>query len=77
MTAQTTDSQTQTFRDFEQEQRRWLIANSKQVIADMRERLDRVGEHFHSEARQRSMARYYRRQIEQEMEFLRNEGVEV
>jgi hypothetical protein len=54
-----------------------LIANSKQVIADMRERLDRVEEHFHSEARQRSMARYYRRQIEQELEFLRNEGVEA
>lgn len=76
MTART-DYQTQTLRDFELEQRRWLIANSKQVIADMRDRLDHVEEHFHSEARQRAMARYYRRQIEQETEFLRNEGVEA
>lgn len=76
MTTETTITEIQTVADFEREQREWLIENSKRIVTDLRDRLDHVAERYPSWSRRAAMTRYYNRGIEQELAFLRREGID-
>lgn len=63
--------------DWEREQREWLIANSERVIAKAEARIASAPERYRDPLRRRAMVRYWQRQIEVEVEFLRNEGIGI